>query len=235
MSAPTPQQFVDSVLALRPRVAVFDCDSTLWDADGGMEFFYWIIAHGMVPKPVADWALPRYDDYKAGRVEEKTMCGEMVQICAGLRVEAVREAARVFFHEKTEPMIFLEMLRLTNALREAGCELWAVSSSSQVLIEVEAAPFGFAPDHVFAAAVEIENDLMTDRLVRVPTAAGKAEVLREHGVAPELGFGNSIHDLAMLEMSGRPFAINPNPDLEQVARSRGWTVYQPTPLRTLTR
>ena len=234
MSAPTPQQFVDSVLALRPRVAVFDCDSTLWNADSGMEFFYWVIQRGLVPKPVADWALPRYDDYKAGRVDEKTMCGEMVQICAGLRVETVREAARVFFREKTEAVIFPEMLRLTNALRDAGCELWAVSSSSQVLIEVEAAPFGFRADHILAAGVEIENDVMTDRLTRVPTAAGKADVLRERGVRPELGFGNSIHDLAMLEMCGRQFAINPNPDLEQLARQREWTIYQPAPLRTLT-
>lgn len=233
MSAPTPQQFVDSVLALRPRIAVFDCDSTLWDADSGMEFFYWVIEHGLIPKPVADWALPRYDDYKAGRVEEKTMCGEMVQICAGLRIETVRDAARVFFREKTEAVIFPEMLRLTNALRDAGCELWAVSSSSQALIEVEAAPFGFTADHVLAAEVVVENDVMTDRLIRVPTAVGKADVLREHGVRPELGFGNSVHDVAMLEMCGRQFAINPNPDLEQIARQRGWTIYQPARLRTL--
>jgi phosphoserine phosphatase len=236
MSRPTPQAFVDSVLALCPRVAVFDCDSTLWDADSGMEFFYWIIEQGLIPRPICEWAIPRYDDYKAGRVDEKTMCGEMVQICAGLRVETVRDAARLFFREKVEGRLFPEMLQLTNSLREAGCELWAVSSSSQVLIEVEAEPFGFAAENVFAADVERERDTMTDRLTRVPTAAGKADVLRQHGVTrPELGFGNSVHDLAMLEMCGRQFAINPNPDLAGIARQRGWTVYQPTPLRTLAR
>lgn len=237
MTSPAPQQFLDSVLALRPRVAAFDCDGTLWDADSGMEFFYWIIEHGLVDKPAAAWALPRYDDYLAGRVDEKTMCGEMVQICRGLRVEAIREAARTFFREKVEPLIFPEMLALTNALREQGCELWAVSSSNQWLIEVEAAPFGFPAGHVFAAAVAEEKNIATGRLLRVPTGPDKASILREHLRAPlDAAFGNSVHDVAMLELAARAFAVNPNPDLEPIARRRGWAIFHPAPVhRTLTR
>ena len=30
----TSREFLDSVLALRPRIAVFDCDGTLWAPDG---------------------------------------------------------------------------------------------------------------------------------------------------------------------------------------------------------
>jgi phosphoserine phosphatase len=222
------QQWVATVLALAPQVAVFDCDSTLWDADSGMEFFYWVIERGLVDQRTADWALPRYDDYRAGRVDEKTMCGEMVQICRGLPVAAITEAARAYFREKLQARIFPEMLALTNALRAGGCELWAVSSSSQWLIEVEAAPFGFAADHVFAAAVEVEDRTATDRLLRVPTGPDKATVLKAHVAKPiDLAFGNSMHDLDMLGLAGHAFAINPNPDLEETARARGWTVYWP--------
>jgi phosphoserine phosphatase len=31
----------------------------------------------------------------------------------------------------------------------------------------------------------------------------------------------------MLEIARHPYAINPNPDLEQIATERGWTIYQP--------
>jgi phosphoserine phosphatase len=31
----------------------------------------------------------------------------------------------------------------------------------------------------------------------------------------------------MLEMAGRAYAINPNPDLEAVARNRAWRIYFP--------
>ena len=31
----------------------------------------------------------------------------------------------------------------------------------------------------------------------------------------------------MLSIARHPFAVNPNPDLEEVARARNWTVYFP--------
>ena len=74
----------------------------------------------------------------------------------------------------------------------------------------------------------LEDGNASDRLVRVPTDELKAVAIREVIAKPmEAVFGNSIHDLAMLEMAKYPFCVNPNPDLEQVARERGWTVHWP--------
>jgi HAD superfamily phosphoserine phosphatase-like hydrolase len=222
-------QFIDSILALEPKVAAFDCDGTLWDVDSGMEFFYWLLDHHLVDAATEVWARPRYQDYLEGRVDEKTMCGEMVQICRGVRVEAIKQAGFKFFHEKVEARIFPEMLRLTNHLRERGCELWAVSSSNQWLIEVEAARFGFVPDHVLAVAVEVEEGVATDRLLRIPTGPDKATALKQHVQRPlDLALGNSIHDLAMLELAAHPFAVAPNPDLAELARRRGWPILRPS-------
>src|SRR4051812_44147732 len=223
------QRFTESILKLAPKSAAFDCDGTIWDADSGMQFFYWLLDHHLVTAETEAWARPRYQQYLAGRVDEETMCGEMVQICRGLRVPAIREAAKQFFEAKVRARIFPEMLELTNRLRDQGCELWAVSSSNQWLIEIEAAPFGFVADHVFAAEVAEENGVATDRLLRVPTGPSKAAVLKKNVPAGvEFAFGNSIHDAAMLESAKkRAFAINPNEDLEFVARARGWTVYYP--------
>ena len=44
------------------------------------------------------------------------------------RVQREREAAE-FFEERIARRIFPEMLELTARLREAGCELWAISST----------------------------------------------------------------------------------------------------------
>ena len=120
------------------------------------------------------------------------------------------------------------MLELTRLLAEQGCELWAVSSTNDWLVKVGAAHFGIPPERVLAAAVEIERDRATDRLVRVPTDELKAVAIREVVARPvDAVFGNSIHDAAMLEMARYPFCVNPNPDLEQMARRRGWPVYMP--------
>ena len=74
----TTQQFVDSVLNLRPAVAAFDCDGTLWSGDAGENFFDWEIRKGVVSPEVAQAMRARYVEYKASKVSEEEMCGEMV-------------------------------------------------------------------------------------------------------------------------------------------------------------
>ena len=84
-------QFIESVLALKPALAVFDCDGTLWSGDAGADFFYWEIERGIVDSAVAEWARSRYEEYKAGRVSEEQMCGEMVTMNRGVPHEALQQ------------------------------------------------------------------------------------------------------------------------------------------------
>ncbi len=224
----TSMEFLSAVLRLHPRVAAFDADGTLWAPDAGEQFFYWEAENGVMPAEVARWALPRYEDYRRGRVGESQMCGEMVTLHAGLRVASLQQAAEDFFREHIEPHIFPGMRELTHRLREEGCELWAVSSSNEWLVGAAARRFAIPQEHVLAAAAASEEGVITDRLLRVPTDADKAAVLKEVlSGPPDAAFGNSLHDLAMLEMARHAFAVNPNPDLEAIAGARGWTVYRP--------
>ncbi len=225
------EEFIASVLRLAPRIAVFDCDGTLWDGDMGAGFFYWEIEQGLVPKNIGEWAIRRYDDYKAGRVDEETMCGEMVTIHAAIPEREIVAAAGRFFQDTVIRNIFPEMQRLTQRLAEQGCDLWAVSSTNEWVIRAGAARFAIPADHIIAACVRIEGGCATDRLIRVPTDEGKATAVRQLiGNRIDAAFGNSIHDAAMLEMARHAFAINPNPDLAEAAKRNGWRIYQPDPL-----
>ena len=224
----TQTEFVDSVLALRPSIAVFDCDGTLWSGDAGADFFYWEIERGLVSRETGEWARSRYEDYKSGIIGEEQMCGEMVTLNRGVSHERLQRAAEEFFDEVVGHRIFPELQELTNRLVNQGCELWAVSSTNNWVVEAGAARFGIPVQRVLAACVHIENGSASDCLIRVPTDELKATVIREViGKPMEAVFGNSIHDQAMLEMAKWPFCVNPNPDLEQLARERGWTVYWP--------
>jgi phosphoserine phosphatase len=76
--------------------------------------------------------------------------------------------------------------------------------------------------------VEIERGLATDRLIQVPTDEDKELAIRQHiRRQPDVVFGNSMHDAAMLAIARHAFAINPNPDLEQLALQNSWKVYWP--------
>ncbi len=226
--APVATNFVQSVLHKRPKIAVFDCDGTLWSGDAGADFFYYEIERGLIPADVSKWALARYADYKAGKVGEIEMCGEMVQIHEGIDEREIRLVAREFVASTVAPRIFGVMQELTHCLSESGCELWAVSSTNNWVIEEGVRRFGIHPERVLAAQVEIEAGKATNRLVQVPSGDLKAVAIRDHiRRAADAVFGNSVHDAAMLEIAKVPYVINPNPDLAEMAAERGWTVYQP--------
>jgi len=138
------------------------------------------------------------------------------------------EAAVHFFDQFFVEQIFPEMRELVRRLQLNSCEVWAVSSSNEWVIRAAMKHFGIAENRVLAAKVSTDGGIVTDRLIRVPSGADKPQALREV-VRKEIdaAFGNSRWDSEMLAMARRAFAVNPNPDLEAVARERGWRVYFP--------
>jgi HAD superfamily phosphoserine phosphatase-like hydrolase len=234
MTSLTPAQteFVESVLTLKPQVATFDCDGTLWSGDAGEGFFSWELDQGFVTDEIVQWARPRYADYKAGKVAEDVMCGEMVTMHRGMQEETVQQACDAYFAQAIAPNTFREMRELVERLRSSGCDVWAVSSSNQWIIRSAMRSFGIPQNRILAAEVAVENGVITDRLIRVPSGPGKSEAIRSalqsrSDVAPDCAFGNAIWDREMLAMSRHPFAINPTPDLKTIALTNRWTVYQP--------
>ena len=224
----SPASFLDSVLRLHPRVAAFDCDGTLWSGDVGEGFFHWELEQGLVPENIARSMRVRYVDYKAGRVSEDDMCGEMVTMHKGMPESVLLRATSDYFENAFPGHIFSEMRELVARLQQGGCDVWAVSSSNEWLIRAGMKHFGIPGNRLLAASVEIEGGIITDRIVRIPSGPGKPLALREV-VEKEIdaAFGNSRWDAEMLAMAKHAFAVNPNPDLEAMARQRNWTVYFP--------
>lgn len=219
---------MDSVLRLQPHLAVFDCDGTLWSGDAGEGFFDWELKRSVVSEDVVRWARPRYADYKAGKVSEEQMCGEMVAMHGGLAESEVQRAAQQYFDENFVSRIFPEMCELVRRLQDSGCDVWAVSSTNQWVIRAAMKHFGIDEKKILAAAVKIENGRITDQLIRVPSGEGKPRAIRDViRKDPDAAFGNSRWDADMLAMARHAFAVNPNPDLQKTAQERGWTTYWP--------
>jgi len=223
-----PTDFVESVLTLQPQLAIFDCDGTLWSGDAGESFFDWELTQGVLPDSIERWARARYADYKAGKVSEDDMCGEMVTMHRGLAESELQRIAKQFFDENFVSQIFPEMQELVRRLQSSGCDVWAVSSTNEWVIRAAMQHFGIDDRKILAAAVKIENGRVTDQLIRVPSGDGKPRAILEViGKNPDAAFGNSRWDAAMLAIARHTFAVNPNPDLEQLARERGWKIYRP--------
>ena len=112
---------------------------------------------------------------------------------------------------------FAEIASLVAAMHTAGVELWAVSSTNKWVVAEGARAFGIPEQRVLAAEVAVVNGVITSELVDVPTDDAKAAA----------AFGNSIHDLAMLEIAAHAFPINPSPALLEAAARKGWGYFRP--------
>ena len=216
------------VFELNPKVAVFDCDGTIWGGDAGYGFMIWSIEQGLVSRTASDWIDTRHRAYMAGKVSEVEICGEMTQVYAGLRDQELRSAAAEFIKDHIQHRIFPEIAQLLEGLHDRGVTLWAVSSTNKWVITEGVRQFGIPEERVLAAEVRVESGLLSADLIDVPTDEGKAASLRRVGLdKPDAVFGNSIHDLAMLEIGRKAFPVNPSPALLSAAAKNGWGYFRP--------
>jgi phosphoserine phosphatase len=230
----TTAEFQARVHALNPRIAVFDCDGTLWSGDAGSTFMRYTMglmdAPALLSPSQIDWMQRRYHGYKDGTVSELAICGEMVQVYAGIPIADLRAAAATFFQTHVEPNIFPEMLALVTQLQAEGCDIWAVSSTNDWVIEEGVRRFNIPANRVLSARVATTNGHATDTLLDVPTDEGKVTSLHNAGItAPDAVFGNSVHDAAMLAIAGPrgSLPVNPTPALMNRAAAESWPVYFP--------
>ncbi|MGD0938196.1 MAG: haloacid dehalogenase-like hydrolase [Terracidiphilus sp.] len=224
----TAAEFERQVFASNPKVAIFDCDGTLWGGDAGYGFMAWSLEQGLVSRSTSDWIDTRYRGYLAGKVSELEICGAMVEMYAGLREQELREAAARYVSEFVKPRIFAEMAALVSALKKAGVEIWAVSSTNKWVVAEGVRDFGIPENRILAAEVRVTDGLITSELIDVPTDEGKAATLARVGMPhPDAVFGNSIHDLAMLKIARNAFPVNPSPALIDAAAKNGWGYFRP--------
>jgi phosphoserine phosphatase len=224
----TAEQLEHLVFQANPKIAVFDCDGTLWSGDSGHGFMVWSLEQGIVSRSTSDWMDTRYRAYVAGTIGEAQICGEMVQIYSGLREQELRSVAARYFAEHVQPHIFSEVAALVAKLRAANVELWAVSSTNKWVVAEGVRNFGIPEERVLAAEVKVVDGIITSNLVDVPTGPAKAAALRRVGLPhPDAVFGNSLHDLAMLEIAAHPFPVNPSPALLEECAKRHWGYFRP--------
>lgn len=114
---------------------------------------------------------------------------------------------------------------------DAGRDTYIVSASPIEIIEDFAETMGMTG--ALGTVSEIVDGVYTGRLAE-PFCYGPGKVIAIKKVAAERGYDlsrsyaytDSISDLPMLEAVGHPVAVNPDRELEGVARVRGWPIIE---------
>ncbi len=179
----TAEEFERLVFECKPKVAVFDCDGTLWGGDAGYGFMAWSLEQGLVSRSTNDWIDTRYRAYRAGDVSEEAMCGEMVQMYAGLREASCEAAAAQLRGRVCARARFCRDGRAGGTMRQAGIELWAVSSTNRWVIVEGLRDFGIPKERILAAEVRVKDGMITSEIIDVPTGRRQGDGAQARGLA----------------------------------------------------
>lgn len=209
------------------RVACLDADGTLWAADIGEAFLRWLAEGGLLPGQGgdADTVWLKYED----KVRQDLTGGYAwaVQCMAGLSegdvVRWCRQLAAAW------PNYRPQMRGLIRFLRDEGAEVYIVSASNRWVVEAAAPRIGVDPACTIAMATQVENGVLTDRLVPPPICGpGKIQAILERvGCLPGLAMGDGMGDLAVLEAARYRVVVGPHDretELVRHARLAGWPV-----------
>lgn len=127
------------------------------------------------------------------------------------------------------PRVYPDMLKTAYAHQDAGRPAYILTAASHNVAELMA--HVLVLDGGVGTHYEVENGLYTGRLVGpMNYGEGKAQALRRMAVeagidlSASYAYSDSESDLPMLRAVGHPVAVNPDAELERIARAEGWQI-----------
>jgi phosphoserine phosphatase len=183
------------------KIAAFDADGTLWDADAGETFFDWQINNaGLKGLPDDPWHY--YESTK--KTDTIKAYVWLAQISQGRSLAQVRSWAKECFEEKPNWPVFASQKKLIELLRKLDFEIFIVTASIKWAVEPVAALVGVDFDHVLGITTRIEDGIVTpEAILPITWRQGKAEGLLKAtgGVRPLFASGNTLGDIALIELA----------------------------------
>jgi phosphoserine phosphatase len=127
------------------------------------------------------------------------------------------------------PRLYPNMLRIAYEHQDAGRPIFICTAASQEMADLMAIVLTF--DGAVGSVSEVRDGAYTGRPGGPFTyREGKAEAIRELAaregldLAESWAYSDSESDLPMLRLVGHPVAVNPDAELQRVARAEGWEV-----------
>ncbi len=164
-------------------------------------------------------------DDSAARVRDRVLdaiSGVTVAELTGLGDEII---PRLVDDVRREAQGFLELHR------EAGRDTYMVTASPIEIVQPLADELDMTG--AIATVAEIVDGRYSGRLSEpFCYGPGKAEAIaklaarKDYDLALSYGYSDSVSDLPMLELVGHPVAVNPDRELERIARARGWPIVE---------
>ncbi len=216
------------------RLTLFDLDGTLLPIDSDHAFGEFMVRLGWAD---AQTHRARNDaffaDYQAGRLDMADYIEFATAAWRGRSAADQAGASQRFMAEVIQPVLHDSARALVERHRVAGDRLAVVTATNDFVTRPISRAFGI--ETLIATQLERDADgRVTGRIDGVPALREGKPVRVRQWLADEglrwsdferiTFYSDSTNDLPLLEAVSEPVATNPGPELERIARERGWTL-----------
>jgi HAD superfamily hydrolase (TIGR01490 family) len=211
--------------------AFFDLDKTLIEGSSAIHFGRAAYRQGLMTRTQLAkdlWANVQFRLKGSTDAGSDALRQRILDSIAGTRVRDLERLG----HEVLAgvlPRVYPEVLREAYEHQDAGRRVFIVTAASQEVAELMAHVLVF--DGGIGTRSEIRDGVYTGRPEGPFTyREGKAEAIRERAaeegidLAESFAYSDSESDLPMLRAVGHPVAVNPDAELERIARAEGWRI-----------
>ncbi len=209
-------------------VALFDMDRTLVQKNTAQLFTRYRRDLGEVglaySARVAWWILL----YTAGIADVDSISRRALREFRGVSEEEYRRHCRAWFPQYARPLVQGEAV--VEQHRAAGDLICIVTGAARYPAEPLLQHLRL--QHLVCSELGVDEAGRFNGDIVEPLCFGEGKVERTRRFLKEQGFGfadctcytDSVTDAPLLELVGRPVAVNPDPRLRRLARARGWEI-----------
>ena len=211
-------------------LAIFDLDNTLIAGDSD---YLW--GEYMVENQIVDEKTYRsrnalfYEDYKSGRLDNDVYLKFALEPLSHYSIDQLYQWREDFVNTQILPIVLPAATALLDQHRERQHDLLIVSATNLFLTQPIAAMLDVHT--VLSTEPEIRENRYTGAYLGIPTyKEGKVKALQQwleqtdNNLDGSYFYSDSITDLALLERVDNAIAVNPDDELDAVARQRGWEI-----------
>jgi HAD superfamily hydrolase (TIGR01490 family) len=218
--------------------AFFDLDKTLMEGSSAFQFARAAYHNGMMSRRQLArdvWANVKFRLEGSTDAATAELRDRVFESLAGQRVVDLQRLTPDVL-AGVLPRLYHQMLHVAWEHQDAGRPVFIVTAASQEMAQMLAHVLHF--DGGIGSRSEVHDGVYTGRpagpfTYREGKAEAIREVAREQGIdlAASYAYSDSESDLPMMRAVGHPVAVNPDSELERVARDEGWQIMRFDKLR----
>jgi HAD superfamily hydrolase (TIGR01490 family) len=214
--------------------AFFDVDNTMMMGASIFYFARGLAARDFFPTgTLASFAWQQLKFRVSGKelslAEIRTNREQALSFVAGRSTHQFVELGEDIYDELMADRIWSGTLALAQMHLDAGQRVWLVTATPVELATIIARRLGLTG--ALGTVAETVDGVYTGRLVGdILHGAAKAQAVRALATSEGLdlqrctAYSDSANDIPMLSLVGTAVAVNPDPDLRETARARGWEI-----------